>query len=965
MKQKLTIILLLLIATLLTAQTQQTFLQLNTQMHTAMLRKISTDAENRYLLTCSDDKTAKLWDAATGSLIRTFRIPIGQGVEGMLYACAISPNAEIVAVGGFSCVGNCNQDIYIFNTQTGEMLTKITGLPNVILDLEFSESGKYLAAGLGEGGVRIYNIPNSISQVRNGGITEAAKLTGYGAMCNNVCFDRTGRLATVCYDGKVRLYNSSFGLITESSNLSGSQPFSLAFSSDGSKIAVGYCDKPNIDILSGSSLNMLYQPDLDGVANNGAFGYGLSFSSDGNYLYGGGSYLKQLNGNWRYIIRKWSEEGRGSFTDIATCGNTVLDIKPMNNGKMFFGGSQPDFGSIDSYGNVGYYKAGEVCDFALKDRYHLKVNSRADEVGFTPSGKKALTFSVSERKITEQSSTNPSYTDNYSGISVTDWKNSYSPKLNGNKLSFLKTNESSRSVDISSNNKVVFGANFSIYCLDNTGNKLWEAPVQGVAWAVNISGNNKVVAAALGNGTINWYRMTDGKLLLTLYVHPETNQWVLWTPSGYYDCSTGAEDLIGWHVNNGKDKEASFYPISKFRSIYYRPDVVGKVLETLDEEFALQRANEESGKKTVVKTDITQMLPPTVAIISPESGTSVKSTKITIRYTVNSPNNEPVTNIKVLINGRPYDNTRGMKIVKKEGEASLDIIIPEMDCKIGIIAENRFGFSEPAITSIIWSGNVKNEKQQEENLFKPKLYVLAIGVSKYDDKDLELALASKDATDFANSLRKQKGLLYSDVIIKLLDDKKATKDNILDGLEWIQKETTARDVAMVFLAGHGMNDNGGTFYYLPVNANTESIKRTCLPFGDLKSTVSSISGKVLLFVDACHSGNVMGNKRRSATVDINGFVNDLTSAENGAIVFTSSTGNQYSLEDKSWGNGAFTKALVEGLNGKADVYKKGKISVKALDFYIAERVKELTKGQQSPTTIIPGSVPDFPIVIVK
>lgn len=36
-------------------------------------------------------------------------------------------------------------------------------------------------------------------------------------------------------------------------------------------------------------------------------------------------------------------------------------------------------------------------------------------------------------------------------------------------------------------------------------------------------------------------------------------------------------------------------------------------------------------------------------------------------------------------------------------------------------------------------------------------------------------------------------------------------------------------------------------------------------------------------------------------------------AENGAVVFTSSTGRQYSLENEDWGNGAFTKALVEGL----------------------------------------------------
>ena len=35
-----------------------------------------------------------------------------------------------------------------------------------------------------------------------------------------------------------------------------------------------------------------------------------------------------------------------------------------------------------------------------------------------------------------------------------------------------------------------------------------------------------------------------------------------------------------------------------------------------------------------------------------------------------------------------------------------------------------------------------------------------------------------------------------------------------------------------------------------------------------------------------------------------------------------------------------------------------------LDLYISERVKELTKGKQSPVTQAPGGVQDFPLVIL-
>jgi hypothetical protein len=92
-------------------------------------------------------------------------------------------------------------------------------------------------------------------------------------------------------------------------------------------------------------------------------------------------------------------------------------------------------------------------------------------------------------------------------------------------------------------------------------------------------------------------------------------------------------------------------------------------------------------------------------------------------------------------------------------------------------------------------------------------------------------------------------------------------------------------------------------------------------------------------------------------MDITGVINELTSAQNGAVVFVASTGNQYSLENPDWGNGAFSKAVIEGLNGKADERRTGRITVTMLDLYVAERVKELTRGQQTPTTTKPTASP--------
>jgi uncharacterized caspase-like protein len=288
------------------------------------------------------------------------------------------------------------------------------------------------------------------------------------------------------------------------------------------------------------------------------------------------------------------------------------------------------------------------------------------------------------------------------------------------------------------------------------------------------------------------------------------------------------------------------------------------------------------------------------------------------------------------------------------------ITIPQRDCEISLIADNRHATSKPATVSLLWRGFVP----KDEPRIRPRLYVLAVGVSQYRKPDMRLLLAAKDALDFAGAWTSQKGRLYSEVEVRVLTDAQATKTNILVGMQWLEKQVRSSDVAVLFFAGHGLDDNEGFFYFLPVEVDPENLKGTGLPQTDVVATVSAIAGKVLVFMDACHSGNLMGKTKRRGLLDVNSIINELAAAENGAIVFSSSTGRQYSLENTDWGNGAFTKGLVEGIGGKADYRGTGRITVNMLDLYISERVKELTRGEQTPSTVKPPNVPDFPLAVV-
>jgi len=162
------------------------------------------------------------------------------------------------------------------------------------------------------------------------------------------------------------------------------------------------------------------------------------------------------------------------------------------------------------------------------------------------------------------------------------------------------------------------------------------------------------------------------------------------------------------------------------------------VLETLDDKEAVRLANEEAGRKQQ-EVSINQMLPPVVTILSPNDGKEIYNSTLTIKYLIKNPSGEPVTNIKVLLDGRPVSNERGLKIVGKEEAANEVIVsIPEKDTEVSIIAENRYAASDPATIKVRWKG-----EKNDEFVIMPKLYILSIGISGYEDKNLALSLPQR------------------------------------------------------------------------------------------------------------------------------------------------------------------------------------------------------------------------------
>jgi WD40 repeat protein len=954
------------------AQTTEPILRVEVGAHSAGIWSMAIDSSNRILVTGSEDKTARVWDmSGRGELLRILRPPVGDGEDGQIYAVALSPDAGTVACGGVT--GSPQQRdtcVYLFDRATGALMRRLGGLPGYIQSLAYTTDGRFLAVMLGKGGLRVYRLPDYVL---------VGEDKDYGELGKGVESDpRNLRVATACFDGFVRLYDlsalagkdvSSPHPIAPLSKIrppGGQRPWRLAFSPDGTRLAVGFYHSPKVDVLEvkGNGLEHAYSPDTTGIPAAQEIDFrSVAWSSDGRSLYAGGGY--RVRGIRQ--IRRWADGGRGKHADVpvAAVDLPFFEFLSLRAGGIAYCSRDGSFGTLNDRGEATPLGPRAIPSFVgNQEGFLLSRDGSGIQFDYERRGKSPAIFSVNERRLTDASSSlwaglKASLTFNApitEGLEVSDWKGaSLSPKLKGNPLPVK--NEPSESLAILPDRSAfLLGTALNLRMFDPVGKELRRVRTPGGVWGVNTNG--QVIVAALGDGTIRWYRLFDGKEILAFFPHPDRKRWVLWTPAGYFDASPGGEDFIGWHVNNGKEQAADFFPASRFRSTYYRPDVIDRVLATMDEAVALRQSSEETGRKNVAEVSVREILPPVVTIVSPVEGTEVSSTAVTVRYAIRS--QAPATAVKVMVDGRPVSPQGDAKPGKEGGE--LKIAVPQRDCEVSLIAENRHGAGEPATVRLRWKGA---KPKEDDFQAKPKLYVLAVGVSQYQDPELRLGLAAKDAMDFGEVWRSQQGKLYAGVEARVLTDGQATKGNILDGLEWLQRQVTQKDVAILFFAGHGVNDPNGMFFFLPVDAELDKLKRTGLAQSDVVSTVATIPGKVLVFMDACHSGNLMGKVKRRAPLDISSVVNELAAAENGAVVFSSATGRQYALENPEWGNGAFTRGLVEGIRGKADYRSTGRITINMLDLYVSERVKELTQGQQTPTTVKPPNVPDFPVVVLR
>jgi hypothetical protein len=452
------------------------------------------------------------------------------------------------------------------------------------------------------------------------------------------------------------------------------------------------------------------------------------------------------------------------------------------------------------------------------------------------------------------------------------------------------------------------------------------------------------------------------------------SEWILFTPDGYFDCSRNGGELV--RMVRG----VTCYSVDQFAVRNNRPDLILK--ETGSDDRALMEHYRSQYLKRLRKSGFKEAgLGGDFHV--PRAGITAfrqDGKKVELSFTLE----DALYNLKnynIYVNDVPIFGAYGRPVNGKSLSLTENVELTGGRNKLEVSCINERGAeSYRALAFADYAGPARGD-----------LYYLGFGVSKYQDKTLNLKYADKDAQDLASLFSRMKGP-FNEVHAKTYCNEEVTIRNIKQAGEFL-KNARPDDTFVLFIAGHGVHDldRESTYYYLTCDTSLNRLSSTAADFELIESLLQGIEPRNKLFLmDTCESGEAeegsefaavpgssgsRGLKSRSAR-DIRiklkkeeggapdqsvsrsfleekeRFIyNDLL-RRSGAIVFSSCRGGESSFENDEIQNGLFTEDLIKALTTgtrEADRNGDGIISTDELRVIVSEAVSRDSNDLQHPT----------------
>ncbi|MGQ0738332.1 MAG: caspase family protein [Bacteroidota bacterium] len=292
-----------------------------------------------------------------------------------------------------------------------------------------------------------------------------------------------------------------------------------------------------------------------------------------------------------------------------------------------------------------------------------------------------------------------------------------------------------------------------------------------------------------------------------------------------------------------------------------------------------------------------------------------------------------------------------------------------------------------ADNSISSRGAVVSSREEQKPATAPNLYAVMIGVSDYKGDELDLKYAAKDATDISNAAGSAaRKLLNTDgkehVFMYNLTTAKERyqlpeKNAIRKLMEEIGKKATANDVLLIFFAGHGVMAGEGDkkhFYFLTADASTlastAAVKEVGISTAELTEWMKPQNIKAqkrILIFDACNSGQAikdfvkMGGNDQHYLAARNDDKSRLVKAidklneKSGLFILSASASDQNAYEMGRYSQGLLTYSLLKAIKQQPDILEDGKYLNISRWFSAAEKtVSEITRetgARQEPQIV--------------